>query len=94
MILSMKTTDLFKDVTTRGVFEAVANPRTIRIRDLRSNFPHQDLDRSIKLLKDADLIQEQPAAIDDFSTLSVTATGLNVAQAIKRPIMRAEFAEL
>lgn len=93
MILNMKTTNLFQDDATRGVFEAVANPRTILIRDLKSNFPHIDLKRSITLLKDANLIKEQPAVIDDFSTLYVTASGLNVAQAMKLPHLRRELAE-
>jgi len=94
MILTIKTADLLKDPTTRGVFEAVANPRTIRIRDLRINFPQVDLDRSIALLKNADLIKVEPAVIDDFNTIYVTATGLNVAQAMKRPSIKAELAEL
>jgi hypothetical protein len=93
MILDMKTKDIFKDDTTRGIFEAVAKPRTILVRDLKSNFPHVDLKRSITLLKDADLIREQPAVIDDFSTLYVTANGLNVVQAMKHPLLRAELAE-
>jgi hypothetical protein len=94
IILNMETKNLFKDDTTRGVFEAVAKPRTILVRDLKINFPNLDLKRSITLLKDADLIKEQPAVIDDFSTLYVTANGLNLAQAMKRADLQAELAYL
>jgi hypothetical protein len=92
--MNMKTTNLFRDVTTRGVFEAVAKPRTILVRDLRNNFSREDLEHSITALKEADLIKEKPAVIDDFSTLYLTANGLNVAQALKQPSLKAELAEL
>jgi hypothetical protein len=93
MILAMKPMNLLEDDTTRGVFEAVARPRTILIRDLKSSFPDIDLNHSITLLKNANLIKEQPAVINDFSTLYVTASGLNVAQAMRQPSLRRTLSE-
>ena len=84
MSLNIKTSNLLNDVTTRGVFEAVAKPRTISFRDLKSNFPAEDLEQSIVLLKQADLIGERPAVINDFSTLYVTASGLDAVQALRQ----------
>lgn len=85
MGLNIKTSNLLSDVTTRGVFEAVAKPRTISFRDLKSNFPpEEDLEQSITLLKQADLIGEKPAVINDFSTLYVTASGLDAVQALRQ----------
>ena len=81
--ISLKTSNLLSNMDTRRVFEAVVQPRTISFRDLRRNLPTQNLTQSIQLLKDADLIAEKPAIIDDFNTLYVTATGLNVAQALR-----------
>jgi hypothetical protein len=78
------STELLRDDTTRGVFEAVAEPRTILVRDLRNSFPHAQLESSIAALKQAKLIKESPAVLDGFSTLYLTAGGLGVAQALKR----------
>ena len=81
--ISLKTSNLLSNMDTRRVFEAVVQPRTISFRDLRRNLPTQNLTQSIQLLKDADLIAEKPAIIGDFNTFYVTATGLNVAQALR-----------
>jgi hypothetical protein len=81
--ISLKKSNLLSNMDTRRVFEAVVQPRTISFRDLRRNLPNQNLTQSIQLLKDADLIAEKSAIIDDFNTLYVTATGLNAALALR-----------
>jgi hypothetical protein len=84
MALNVELTNMFEDGTTRGIFEAVAHPRTILVRDLKSRFPDEALlNRTISLLKSADLIKEKPSAIDDFNTLYVTADGLSAVKALK-----------
>ena len=84
MTLTPETANLLKDETTRGVFQAVAKPRTIQIRDLRVKFKSDVLERSIKKLTDAKLIKVSEAPIEDFKTLYVTTNGLNLAQALTR----------
>lgn len=80
--------NLLDDAGTRKVFKAVAAPRTIQLRDLETSLSGTDmvkfdLERSIDVLKDADLIKVRPAAIRDFSTIYLTENGLGVAQALK-----------
>jgi hypothetical protein len=89
------TSNALRNSATRGVFEAVARPRTISLRDLKSNFPaDEDLQGSITLLKQADLIGERPAVIQDFSTYYVTANGLNAAQALRQSSVRTELTDV
>ena len=83
--INYEFTDILVDDTTRGIFEAVLQPRTILIRDLKSKFPGTNVTQSITLLKNAKLIKEQAAPIYDFSTLYVTADGLNMAESLKFP---------
>lgn len=85
--LSFKASKILSDSNTRGVFEAVAEPRTISVRELRKSFPKVNLEQSIESLKALDLIAEKPAIIGDFSTLYVTANGLNVAQVLRSSIL-------
>jgi len=84
--LNLRTSQVLSDSNTRGIFEAVAKPRTISVGELRRSFPAVNLEQSIRTLKDADLIAENPAIIGDFTTLYVTANGLNVAQALRGSI--------
>jgi hypothetical protein len=84
--INMDWAGIFSDVTTRGVFEAVAKPRTILFRDLKVDFPPEDVQRSLDRLKKANLIKEQTSAIQDFSTLYVTADGLSAAYAMNVPL--------
>jgi hypothetical protein len=51
----------------------------------------EELEHSITVLKDADLIKERPAAISDFSTLYLTANGLSAANALKDSSLTAKF---
>lgn len=84
MTMKDKAKLLFEDAATRNVFEAVAKPRTILIRDLKNTFSGENLEHSINVLKEADLIKEKPAVINDFSTLYLTADGMDAVQALKR----------
>jgi hypothetical protein len=85
MALNVELSNLFEDGTTRGVFEAVAKPRTILVRDLKTRFPNNDqLNQTISLLKNAALIKEMPSVINDFNTLYVTADGLSAVKALKQ----------
>jgi hypothetical protein len=84
-LISVETSNVLRDPKARGVFEAVAKPRTISLRDLKSSFSSdEDLQESIAVLKEADLIGEKPAVIQDFSTLYVTANGLNAVLALNK----------
>ena len=85
MTLNPNTANLLKDETTRGVFKAVAGPRTVQFRDLKLQFSDASaLGQSIKKLAEANLIKVSEAPIEDFKTLYVTADGLNWAQALTR----------
>jgi hypothetical protein len=47
-LISVETSNVLRDPKTRGVFEAVAKPRTISLRDLKSSFSSdEDLQESI-----------------------------------------------
>lgn len=84
-LLDFATSNLLQDLKTRGVFEAVVKPRTISFRDLKSSFASdEELEESIAVLKEADLIGEKSALIPDFNTLYVTANGLNAARALDK----------
>jgi hypothetical protein len=84
MALNVELTNLFDDDATRGVFEAVALPRTIMVRDLKTRFSDDVLNKTISRLKGLDLIKEKPSVIDDFNTLYVTANGLSAVKALKQ----------
>lgn len=85
MALNVELTNLFEDGTTRGVFEAVAKPRTILVRDLKTRFPNNSqLDQTISRLIKAELIKVKPSIIQDFNTLYVTADGLSADRALKQ----------
>ena len=85
MALNVELSNLFRDGTTRGVFEAVAQPRTILVRDLKSRFPNNvQLDQTIRRLIKAELIKVKPSIIQDFNTLYVTADGLSAVTALKQ----------
>jgi hypothetical protein len=93
-LINFRTSNLLSNLTTRGVFEAVAKPRTISFRDLKRNFPaDEDLNEAITLLKQADLIGEKPAVINDFNTFYVTANGLNAVQALRQSNVQTELSE-
>ena len=92
---------VFQDPTVRTVFDAVAKPRAILLRDLRNNVLQDEgsvsketVEHSISVLKDADLIKERPAAIGDFSTLYLTANGLSAAQALNDPKLMSNLTTL
>ncbi len=92
-LINTKTSTLLSNLTTRGVFEAVAKPRTISFRDLKRNFADDDLQKSITLLKQADLIGEKTAVINDFNTFYVTANGLSAAQALRQSNTQTDWIE-
>jgi hypothetical protein len=93
--LNSKTANLFKDETTRGIFKAIAEPRTVQIRDLRLKFSDAGaLGQSIKDLADANLIKVSEAPIEDFKTLYVTADGLNWARALTRHSAGIDFGDI
>lgn len=83
--ISSKAVNVLRDLKTQGVFKAVAEPRTISFRDLKNSLPDEEnLQQSISDLLQADLIGEKTSVIPDFSTLYVTADGLNAVRALKK----------
>ena len=82
MTIDLDRVNVLKDNNTREVFQAVVKPRTVTVRELKSSFPGLNLEETIVNLKNAGLIKEQPAVINDFSTLYVTANGLSTARAL------------
>jgi hypothetical protein len=85
MALNVELSNLLEDGETRGIFEAVAQPRTILVRDLKTRFPNKVLlNQTISRLKNAALIKEMPSVIEDFNTLYVTADGLSAVKALQQ----------
>jgi len=54
------------------------------VRDLKSRFSDDVLNKTINRLKGLDLIKEKPSVIDDFNTLYVTADGLSAVRALQQ----------
>ena len=69
----------------RTIFEAILKNRSAIFKDLMAvvgkstgddQESRREVEAAVSLLKEADLIKERPAAIEDFSSYYVTANGL------------------
>lgn len=77
---------LFDDEQTRRIFDQVVDQRKVQFKNLRQT---QGLDRDavrekLSRLKDAHLIEESGAPIEDFSIFYVTADGLEAKRRLRR----------
>lgn len=83
---------LLSNAALASVFKTIAEKRTVQFKDIRDLLPktlgavptESELKQAVATLKEADLIKERPAPIDDFATYYVTADGLNVQRALER----------
>lgn len=68
------------------VFNQVVNNRSIRFSDLINNtgLNRDETKRALLELKNASLIDETGAPIDDFKTYYITATGLETSREARR----------
>lgn len=71
--------------TIRNVFIKVAQERTIRFRDLQHSLgiKRDEAVATLNKLKEAKLIKEQGAPVDDFATFYVTAAGISVERQLR-----------
>lgn len=69
----------------RDVFNKVAKERTIRFKKLQSDLgiERDEAFASLNKLKEANLIKEHEAAVEDFTTFYVTAEGLSVERELR-----------
>lgn len=76
---------LLADQKIRDTFELIASVRKIRLKDLLDRLHASKEDASVRLirLKDANLIEEEKASVEDFNTYYVTADGLSVERKLK-----------
>jgi hypothetical protein len=85
MLFDPKYASTLLDPFNFKVFNAVANARKIALRDLWKSVGSEDrVSESVEKLSTAGLIKEEPASLRDFSTLYVTAEGLNAERQIRR----------
>jgi len=69
----------------RDVFNKVAKERTIRFKKLQNDLgiERDEAFASLNKLKEANLIKEHEAAVEDFTTFYVTAEGLSVERELR-----------
>ena len=82
---------LSKD-TIKRVFKEVLRNRSVLFKELRESLrktpelralDKPQLEEAVKKLKDADLIKERTASIEDFNTYYVTADGLTAERQLR-----------
>ncbi len=78
--------ELFDDEQTRRIFDQVVDQRKVQFKNLRRV---QGLDRKVAreklgLLKEAHLVEERGAPIEDFSIFYVTAEGLEAKRKLRQ----------
>lgn len=85
MAIDFKTlATLSNDPKTKKVLHAVVQGRSVRLNQLVSaEVSHKDALVSINILKDAKLVKETQAPIDDLKTYFVTANGLEADRMVK-----------
>ncbi len=74
------------DEATRKVFGMVVDQRKVRFKDLQESL-HLDREEAkskLKDLKEAHLIEERAAPLEDFSLYYVTAEGIEAARELRR----------
>jgi len=69
----------------RNVFNKVAQERTIRFRDLQHSLGIERAEAvaTLNKLKEAKLIKEQGAPVEDFTTFYVTAAGISAERQLR-----------
>jgi hypothetical protein len=80
---------LLTSVAARHVFAAVAKRRLISFKDLIrvitvATEDWEEINKSLEVLKQADLIKEETAPVKDFSNFYVTANGLRAERQLQR----------
>ncbi|HYU47493.1 MAG TPA: hypothetical protein VEK84_15115 [Terriglobales bacterium] len=85
MLFDPKYASTLLDPFNYKVFNTVASARRIALGDLWKSIGSEDrVSESVEKLSVAGLIKEEPASLKDFSTLYVTAEGLNAERQIRR----------
>jgi hypothetical protein len=84
---------LLSNDVTKLVFKAVLKNRSILFKELRESLgktpelaagpDKTQLENAVKILKDADLIKERIAPIEDFNAYYVTANGLSAERQLR-----------
>jgi hypothetical protein len=84
---------LLSNDVTKFVFREVAKNRSVLFKQLRESLDKTpelqanpdkfQLEAAVKMLKDADLIKERTAPIEDFKTYYVTANGLTAERQLR-----------
>jgi predicted transcriptional regulator len=77
---------IFADRDTRSVFATVAKERKLRFRDIRVslNMEPSQAQKSLALLKEADLVKEELGPVEDLNTFYVTTRGLSAERQLNR----------
>jgi hypothetical protein len=94
MALDLTLSALLANGVVVSVFKEVLKNRSALFRDVvnsvgrKSNLPSHtaktEVENAVLLLKDADLIRENTAPIEDFTSYYVTAKGLNAERQLKQ----------
>ena len=83
---------LFSNDVTKFVFKEVLKNRSAMFKEIReslskkpefSALDNSTLEETVRKLKDADLIKERTAPIEDFNTYYVTADGLTAERQLR-----------
>ena len=84
---------LLSNDVVKFVFKEVLKNRSVQFKEIReslyqkpelqSNLDNFKLEDAVKKLKDADLIKERTAPIEDFNTYYVTADGLTAERQLR-----------
>ncbi len=81
-----KVFSLLDDAAVLDAFKLIVSVRKIRLKDLVDKLQtnKEDASKWLSQLKEADLISEEPASIDDFNIYYVTSQGLSVDRKLRR----------
>lgn len=84
-MISANVISLLSIPTIRTVFNKVAQERTIRFKELQNSL---GIERAVafdtlKKLKEANLIKEHGAPVEDFTTFYVTAAGISAERELR-----------
>jgi hypothetical protein len=80
---------LVTDPAMRLAFDNIVKQRAVQWKDLSTFFEGEQIDKTdgrakLNVLKNANLIKEEPCDIDDFTTFYVTKEGLSVNRKLRR----------
>jgi hypothetical protein len=91
--MSLETTAIVALLSNKVVLEVFKNileKRSVQFKEilsskgLKEGEEREQLEGAVKVLKEAELIKERPALIEDFNTYYITADGLSVARQLRR----------